>query len=271
MDDAPEYEIKAFAAKERFPFEPGDKLYYIGYVDTLESGLMDVPEISKAYTFQFTYNIPCPGMPTITYEGQVYHTVQIFSQCWLKENLNVGTMIPGLEEMSDNGIIEKYCYNDVEDSCVKYGGLYQWNEMMLYKQYPNVSGICPPGWHIPTDEEWKFLEGMVDSQYGVGEIVWDSLHCRGFDIGNNLKEKEAIVPSGWTPNKFGFSMLLCGERSLKGSFVRIRNSSETYTSTRGPDGYSLNAYFRSMYKILGCSERMYSSKQYGKSVRCIKD
>jgi hypothetical protein len=97
-----------------------------------ESGILDAPQTNKNYTFQFATNVPSPGTPIVTYEGQVYNTIQIFSQCWLKENLNVGTMIPGTREMSNNSVIEKYCYNNEQDSCTKYGGLYQWDEMMQY-------------------------------------------------------------------------------------------------------------------------------------------
>ena len=75
--------------------------------------------------------------------------------------------------MTDNGTMEKYCYNNEPDSCTKYGGLYQWDEMMQYTTQQGVQGICPPGWHLPTDEEWKVLEGAVDSQYGIGDPEWD--------------------------------------------------------------------------------------------------
>jgi len=152
-----------------------------------ESGILDSPELSSTYTFQFATNIPCPGTPTVEYEGQVYNTIQIFSQCWLKENLNVGTMIPGPQEMSNNSMIEKYCYNNEQDSCTKYGGLYQWGEMMQYTSQQGVQGICPSGWHLPTDEEWKVLEGAVDSKYGIGDSTWDDLPDRGYDAGTNLK------------------------------------------------------------------------------------
>ena len=85
-----------------------------------------------------------------TYEGQMYRTVQIGNQCWFKENLNVGTMIPGSQEMTDNSIIEKYCYENDPANCATYGGLYQWNEMMQYttqqgtKVFAQMDGIYQP-------------------------------------------------------------------------------------------------------------------------------
>ena len=75
---------------------------------------------------------PCPGIPTLKYEGKTYHTIQIGSQCWLKENLNIGVMIDSAKNQTNNGVIEKYCYRNDPANCSKYGGLYQWNEALQY-------------------------------------------------------------------------------------------------------------------------------------------
>lgn len=183
----------------------GDELLFIGYSGGLESGFLDRPEISTTYTFQYATNIPCLGTPTVEYEGQVYNTIQIFSQCWLKENLNVGNMIPGEQDMTDNEIIEKYCYNNINDSCVKYGGLYQWDEMMQYSVQLGAQGICPPGWHVPTDEEFKVLEGAVDSWYGIGSHEWDTLEWIGYDAGMQLKTIDGWYGNNSSTDAFGFS------------------------------------------------------------------
>jgi len=64
----------------------------------------------------------------VSYEGITYNTVQIGSQCWLKENLVVGTMIDSLQNQTSNSVIEKYCYNNDSTNCNTYGGLYQWGD-----------------------------------------------------------------------------------------------------------------------------------------------
>ena len=70
---------------------------------------------------------PCPGTPTVTdADGNVYNTVQIGGQCWMRENLRVGTQINGNTEMTNNSIIEKYCYDDDPENCEAFGGMYQW-------------------------------------------------------------------------------------------------------------------------------------------------
>jgi uncharacterized protein (TIGR02145 family) len=251
-------------------FTPGDELLCIGYANGLQSGMLDSPEESQAYTFQFATNIPCPGTPTVDYEGQVYNTIQIFSQCWLKENLNVGTLIPGSELMDDNGILEKYCYNNEPDSCTKYGGLYHWWEMMQYTTQQGARGICPPGWHVPSDEEWKVLEGAVDSQYKIGDPEWDdSWEWRGYDAGTNLK-----TTSGWYygingTDLFGFSGLPGGSRSFSGYFYVVGNYGYWWSSTEYYYfDYAWGRYLISTYPEV---DRVSNYGGIGFSVRCLRD
>jgi len=87
-------------------------------------------------------------------DGKNYATVQIGTQCWMAQNLNVGTRIDGTATQANNGTIEKYCYSDNDANCTTYGGLYQWDEMMQYTTTQGVQGICPTGWHLPVDAEW---------------------------------------------------------------------------------------------------------------------
>jgi len=120
-----------------FIFNLGDQLRYTGFAKTLNEVngsdvIEDAPQTSELYEFEITEGIPCPGIPTVTYQGQVYNTVLIGSQCWLKENLNVGTMINGSQNQTNNSTIEKYCYDNDPANCDEYGGLYQWDEMMQY-------------------------------------------------------------------------------------------------------------------------------------------
>jgi uncharacterized protein (TIGR02145 family) len=260
--------LKELADIQSFSFSIGDTMLLIGYADGLQSGILDTPEESATYTFQFATNIPCPGTPTVEYEGQIYNTIQIFSQCWLKENLNVGTMIDGVIDQSNNGTIEKYCMINEPDTCTKYGGLYQWNEMMQYTTQQGVQGICPPGWHLPADEEWKVLEGAVDSQYGIGDNTWDYWEWRGFNAGTNLK-----TTSGWNENGngtdlFGFSALPGGNRTIHGDFYTPGYIGYWWTSKQMD-------YSHAVSRSPGClDQRVYRAsnpKEAGFSVRCLRD
>ena len=255
---------------QSFLFNLGDELLYIGYTDTLQSGILNSPWESQAFTFQFATNIPCPGTPTVIYEGQVYNTIQIFSQCWLKENLNLGTMILGYQEMEDNDTIEKYCYGNNPANCDNYGGLYIWDEMMQYTTQQGAQGICPSGWHIPEDEEWKILEGAVDSQYGIGDQIWNYYGLRGYDAGKNLK-----TTSGWSSNGngtdlFGFSGLPGGGYLYNnGNFYYINQHGLWWTSTEGNISSAWNRYLSYDNPIV---DRDYGdNKGFGFSVRCIRN
>ena len=163
--------LKSTATSGKFIFSLGDHLELKGYHNTLSARINDVPSTNKVYIFNFSSSSnPCPGMPIVEYEGQIYNTVQIGTQCWLRENLNVGTKINGNQTQTNNGIIEKYCYDDIEANCTAYGGLYQWNEMMQYVTNEGVQGICPLGWHIPTDGEWCAVTQFTDTT--VNCTVW---------------------------------------------------------------------------------------------------
>lgn len=232
------------------------------------SGIPDHPLGDKTYTFQFATNIPCPGTPTVEYEGQVYNTIQIYSQCWLKENLNVGVMIPGSDEMGENGVFEKYCYDDDENNCDVYGGLYQWGEMMQYTSQEGTQGICPPGWHLPLDEDWKVLEGAVDSNYGIGDPEWDVFESwRGFDAGILLKSTNGWAYSGNGSDLFGFVALPGGFRQNNGNFEEVTLSGAWWSSmTAGGYGwYHFLSY--------GSSKVWWHHTywDYGMSVRCLRD
>jgi uncharacterized protein (TIGR02145 family) len=231
-----------------------------------QSGMLDSPEESTTYTFQFATNIPCPGTPTVEYEGQVYNTIQIFSQCWLKENLNVGNMINGSLNQTNNDTIEKYCYDNEPANCAIYGGLYQWDEMMGYSTVPGTQGICPPGWHLPTNEEWKVLAGAVDSQYGIGDPEWDiSLWgFYGYDAGTNLKTSAGWYGNGNGTDLFGFSGLPGGIHV----YLLVGINGYWFTSTEDGDfgalKFTLSSYDPGV-------EQYSESKETSSSVRCLRD
>lgn len=262
------HNLKAQHSSQEFIFTPGDELLITAYLDNLESGLLDTPFSDEDYVLQFAYNIPCPGTPTVTYGGVVYNTVQIFSQCWLKENLNVGTLIPGGDNMEDDGEIEKYCYDNDEANCDQYGGLYQWDEMMQYANQLGSQGICPEFFHIPSDEEWKILEGAADSLYGIGDTIWNEIYYRGYNAGLNLKST-----SGWNNNingldLFGFQAFPGGLRMTDGSFNGLLFRGYWATSNESPDSETWRHYLAFNFDTAGHST---FSKNAGQAVRCLKD
>ena len=98
------------------------------------------------------------GNPVIDIrDNKTYQTVKIGSQCWMASNLNYGTILASSQDQRDNCIPEKYCLNDNPLNCTNLGALYQWDEIMQYYITPSDQGLCPPGWHLPSENEWITL------------------------------------------------------------------------------------------------------------------
>jgi uncharacterized protein (TIGR02145 family) len=99
----------------------------------------------------------CDNPMTDIRDNKQYPTVKIGTQCWMAANLNYGTVIVSSQMQRDNCIFEKYCFTDNLANCTSYGGLYQWDELMQYDNAAAEQGFCPPGWHVPTENEWTTL------------------------------------------------------------------------------------------------------------------
>lgn len=200
----------------------------------------------------------CGNPFTDNRDGNVYSTKKIGNQCWMTENLNIGLMINGIEEQYDNGVIEKYCYLDNPSNCDNNGGLYQWDEMMQYVHDTAIQGICPDGWIIPSDADWKILEGIVDSQYGVGDPVWDGLGWRGDDAGTNLKQGGSS----------GFEAMLAGNRNNDGTFSNLGFYANIWASA---EINMTDTWYRSLGVSFPNVYRASFAKAYGFSVRCMQN
>ncbi|MDD5508645.1 MAG: FISUMP domain-containing protein [Bacteroidales bacterium] len=248
-----------------------DSSYLLTWTITTQCGST---EDTVVISFASVIGQPCPGIPTVEYEGQVYNTVQIGEQCWFKENLNVGTKINSNQngyQQTNNSVIEKYCYDNDETNCLVYGGLYEWPEAMQYVTTEGAQGICPAGWHIPTDNEWKILEGTVDSQYGVGDPEWDGIYWRGYDAGGNLKETGTThwaSPNTGATNSSGFSGLPGGYRyDINGSFYYLGIYGNFWSSSQSD---MINAWYRHLHCTYVHVYREYYYKDDGFSLRCLK-
>jgi uncharacterized protein (TIGR02145 family) len=98
------------------------------------------------------------GSLTDSRDNQVYRTVTIGNQTWMAENLNF--------HGSGSTMLGR-CYADIRENCVKYGRLYNWETVMNGETSSSsnpsyVSGICPAGWHVPSEAEWQELADFVD-------------------------------------------------------------------------------------------------------------
>lgn len=200
-------------------------------------------------------------------DGSTYSTVLVGNQCWLAENLNVGVMIDDSIDQVNNSSLERWCYNDNLDSCKKYGGLYQWNEMMQYGLVTGNQGICPQGWHIPSDDEWCALENYLETDTIYCDLTgWFEVNAGGY-----MKETKTgywLTPNIGATNSSGFSALP-GGFSLNGESSEINVTGIFWTSsvsTPNVDAYS--------HSLTSDNAGIFHSAQLvnkGCSVRCIKN
>ncbi len=204
---------------------------------------------------------------SVNYAGESYPTVQIGTQCWFQKNLNVGTMIQGGNDQTNNSILEKYCYNNDTANCAIYGGLYQWAEAVQYQNGAsnttspspafsgNLKGMCPTGWHVPSDGEWSTLETLL----GGSSVAGGALKSTG-GLWNS--------PNTGASNSSGFSALPGGNRDTNGTFYDIGNVTYFWSSS---ESSSTNALYRDLIYNNSNLNRFNLNKNLGFSIRCLKD
>jgi uncharacterized protein (TIGR02145 family) len=193
-------------------------------------------------------------------DGNWYNTIAIGSQCWLDRNMNVGTRISASTNQTNNDTIEKYCYSNSDANCTTNnpnkpdGGLYQWNEAMQYSTEEGAQGICPSGFHIPTDAEWYTLEKFLADS---GQA------CSGTATGYRC------APAG-TKLEPGGSSLFEGNRAglaLFGLF-NVRGVYGNWWSSSPSGG---NAWYRNVASGEAGVFRNADAPGLGFSVRCLQD
>ena len=229
-----------------FIFNLGDELRYIGYAKTVNEVngsdvIEDAPQTNEIYLFEITEGIPCFGIPTVTYEGQVYNTVLIGNQCWLKENMNYETG-------------DSWCYDNNSANCETYGRLYDWETAL---------GVCPSGWHLPSDDEWCTLTQYIDPTVNCNTTGWS-----GTDCGYKMKSTSGWYWNGNGSDAYGFTALPGGFRYSSGSFYYLSYSGTWWSSSEYSGTY---AWRRHLYHDYDGVYRSYYYKTTGRSVRCLKN
>jgi uncharacterized protein (TIGR02145 family) len=208
----------------------------------------------------------CGNPFTDSRDGKTYNTVQIGDQCWMANNLNIGARINGSSDQTNNSIIEKHCYNDLESNCDVYGGLYHWNEMMQYVTTEGAKGICPTGWHVPSDAEWCQMEIYLDP----------TVNClaqgyRGTDAGGKMKETGTThwsSPNLGATNTSGFTAFPGGWRDINASFIILSYEASLWSSSQVDASI---AWRRALFYDYEGIYRYTYYKDAGFSVRCLKD
>ncbi|MCB0661836.1 MAG: hypothetical protein KDC24_03775 [Saprospiraceae bacterium] len=219
-----------------------------------------------------------------TRDGQTYPTVVIGGKRWMAKNLNIGTMIasdyvdpmnfnncPGdlnPTNPTNNLILEKYCYDNNPANCDLYGGLYAWDEMMGYTTTPGAQGICPDGWHIPTDQEWKDLEVALGmTAYAAGQTGY-----RGTNEGDKLKTAgNCTTPGDIICGSADFNALIAGARFYDGTFGTINDIGWFWSSSEATGFSDCGVWDRDVSRNGAKISRSWYGKADAFSCRCVED
>lgn len=254
------------------------------YLDYLQSS-SSMLSSSSSKNIHISY-----GMLKDDRDGQVYKTVTIETQTWMAQNLNY------FDSVSTPFIYfkgaETGCYFNSLDSCSKYGRLYPWAWAMnlavgnsvdySYNATTDIitlphQGICPVGWHIPTNEEWKKLGsflGEYNERYHWFEYIGKGLKYTGTWYKVDMSGDTLFVESG--TNEFGFAALPAGFNNSQG-WYRIGENTHFWSATENiptQNDITNRVTQASSWSLdetdsFVLNER--DQKMYWYSVRCLKD
>lgn len=187
-------------------------------------------------------------------DGKTYETVKIGDQVWMAENLNYFT------------ITGSWVHDDSIPNAKTYGRLYNWGK---------ACDVCPFGWHLPTDEEWKEMEITL----GMSQRMADTTGYRGtYGEGSKLKSTFGWSNNGNGTNLSGFNALPAGihyyeNNSPPDMYKHLGELCIFWTITNAINPHYAAVWVRSLNMDSDKVARSYSNIDHdvGISVRCVKN
>ena len=292
------------------PFDFGDQMEYVGFADfngrVIVSGhVLQVLDASQTVVLTFEDGLPCSDMPMVTdREGNVYATVQIGQQCWMRDNLRTTTspttgtyLIPAVNtEYTYTGKQARWYNNDSATYApMNYGLLYNWNAAMdtFNTAYGETSvntdvnnavsvvfsgnrrGICPAGWHLPSDAEWFQLTDYVSNQRDFAcddnsdNIAKALASTTGWSNGVFCDDFCDVGYDPSTNNTLGFGAVPAGYYWSLG-FTGTSHGAFLWSSTES-ETLSTDVFIRRLLYYYPSVYWGTSDKSDGISVRCLRD
>lgn len=178
-------------------------------------------------------------------DGQKYAVRKIGSQVWMAQNLNYKPSTGS------------WCYQDKEENCELYGRLYTWNTVMMDGKEEGANGICPDGWHVPSNDEWAELDYFADATDNT---------THDYTGGNSLKSKGDWENYNTGNDLFGFTALASGIY-LEEEFLYQGSAAFFWTSSQGIYPWAI---YRGIANWSGVSHATHP-KTYAYSLRCVQN
>ncbi len=259
-----------------------DNAAHVFAVDTMVTGYVLISNVRADEPMQVGLKFGEPTHVVIDVEGNSYPTVRIGSQVWMTENLrttkyqNEDEIPGGLDnatwQNTTSGSYAVYPHGNIagidseEEMLKAYGALYNWFAVN------DPRGLCPAGWRIPDDDDWKELEMTL----GMSQEEAESFGLRGTDEGGKLKSTRTQPdpqprwddPNTGATNVTGWSGLPAGSRGRSGAYSLIGSNSFLWSATEDDDR---SAWYRYLSSINSNISKFGNLKQSGYSVRCVTD
>jgi uncharacterized protein (TIGR02145 family) len=244
------------------------------YEGELGFGRRKIKVINGEKTKERNINITEGGKNTLEFEvlkmqgtftdkrdGKIYKWVRIGDQVWMAENLNYEL------RWDDKG--NDWCYDNDQSNCDTYGRLYDWDAVMQGENSSNrnpsgVQGVCPDGWHVPSDKEWEELAKYISKDndgYTKDDDDWNH-------VGHLLKSNQGWDEGGNGIDEYEFSAIPVGSRSKDGDFGNIGNYGNWWSAS---EIHASSAWYRYLNFHTEDFFRGYYNKDHGFSVRCLQD
>jgi uncharacterized protein (TIGR02145 family) len=201
----------------------------------------------------------CEGVEDI--DGNCYETIHIGTQNWMAENLKTtkykdGSEIPNITNNVDWGGLSTGAYGDYGNT-ETYGRLYNWYTV------DDERGVCPEGWHVPSDAEYTILTDYLGGESVAGGKMKECTE------GSCPESEFWDSPNTAATNESGFTGLPAGYRhNLDGTYGNLGTFGYFWSSSEYD---SIDAWFRTLWYSNLVASRFYNSKQYGSSIRCLGD
>lgn len=220
----------------------------------------------------------CAREPVIPVSGEFvdqrdqheYKWIIIGTQTWMAENL---AYLPAVSPPEAGSDVDPYYYvfryegtNVVTAKAweyySEYGVFYNWPAAMngadSSEAVPSgVRGVCPEGWHLPSDGEWDILVNFLGGEFTAGKKMKSTLNWNNYN---------GVAGEG--DNSSGFNALAAGSRHNGGGFYNLGFNALFWSTTGHGDN---SAWYRYLGYFHNGVYRYFSNKRYGFSVRCVKD
>lgn len=226
---------------------------------------------------------PLPTGTVTDIDGNTYLTIKVGNQWWMTENLSVsryanGVAIPHITNSKDWKDLElndkAYCFYN-NDASLGYGALYTYAAATNGTPYENgsIQGVCPAGWHLPSNEEWKQLEDyLIANGYNYDESTNYDKIAKALAARSHWNSSDYEGTPGYylpTNNHSGFSALPGGYRATYGNFEEAGNSAYWWSSSSSTSHYR-NAYYFTLETKKYALEQETGERSNGFCVRCVK-